>query len=73
MLESLYPEKDAGIIIEFKVFQPGKEKDLQETVNKALKQIDEKQYEAELEAKKIPKQNIRKYGFAFRRKTALFN
>ena len=71
MLEPLYPEKDAGIIIEFKVFQPGKEKDLQETVNKALKQIDEKQYEAELEAKKIPKENIRKYGFAFRGKTVL--
>ena len=65
MLEPLYPEKNAGIIIEFKVFQPRKEKSLEDTVKAALKQIEEKKYEAALIAKGIPKEKIRAYGFAF--------
>ncbi len=64
MLEPLNREDDA-MILEFKVFQPRKEKDLEETAAAALAQIEEKQYAAVLEAKGIPAQRIRKYGFAF--------
>ncbi len=71
MLEPLYPNRDDGIILEFKVFQPKKEKDLEDTVKVALKQIDEKMYEASLIAKGIEKERIRKYGFAFNGKEVL--
>ena len=63
--------KDVAIIIEFKVFNPRRESSLEETVQMALKQIEEKQYEAALVAKGIPKEKIRKYGFAFEGKTVL--
>ena len=56
--------KDA-MILEFKVHDPMDEKSLSETVEKALAQIEEKQYEATLIARGIPKEKIRKYGFAF--------
>lgn len=48
MLTPIDKEKDSAYIIEFKVHKPLKEKDLAETVVNALKQIGEKQYEAEL-------------------------
>ena len=72
MLEPLRPEDD-GIILEFKVFQPGKEKDLADTVARALKQIEEKKYEDALIAKGVPKEKIRKYGFAFSGKQVLID
>ena len=65
MLEPLHPGRDDGIIIEFKVFQPKKEKGLADTVKAALKQIEEKKYDRTLIAKGIPKERIRKLGFAF--------
>lgn len=59
-----------AIIIEFKV-QSEDEEDLSDTVREALRQIDEKKYQANLIARGIPKERIRKYGFAFRGKKVL--
>ena len=60
-----------GIVIEFKVINPRKESSLKDTVNEALKQIEEKNYDAELIKRGVKKENIRHYGFAFRGKEVL--
>lgn len=70
MLEPKETKNDA-IILEFKVHEPEEESTLQETVAAALAQIEEKQYEAALIAKGIPKERIRRYGFAFEGKKVL--
>ncbi len=54
-----------AVILEFKVRNPRKEATLEETVEVALKQIEEKQYEATLLERGILLQQIYKYGFAF--------
>ena len=64
-------KQDNAIIIEFKVYDEDDEKDLTDTVKKALEQIDRMQYEAGLIAKGIAKERIRKYGFAFEGKRVL--
>ena len=66
-------EKYPGIIIEFKVINPRKESSLEETVEAALKQIEEKNYDAELVKRGVRAENIYHYGFAFRGKEVLID
>lgn len=49
------------------------EKNLLDTVKAALKQIEEKQYDAELLERGIKKSQIRHYGFAFEGKKVLID
>ena len=60
-----------AVIMEFKAFNPRREKSLEETARNALKQIEEKEYERELLEKGMGRDRIRKYGFAFRGKEVL--
>ncbi len=64
MLEPRSAE-DAAVIMEFKVQDAEDEKDLFATAKAALDQIENQNYEAVLVEKGIPKDRIRKYGFAF--------
>ena len=69
----LEPKKSGedGIILEFKVHDPEEEETLQDTVQAALGQIEEKKYETILLQKGVPKERIKKYGFAFEGKRVL--
>ena len=71
MLEPRNPQKDDGIILEFKVYDPDDEETLKDTVQDALKQIEKKQYASQLIEKGISRENIRSYGFAFHGKNVL--
>ena len=64
-------KNDDAMILEFKVFNPRRETSLEDTVQSALAQIEEKQYEAALIARGIPADHIRRYGFAFEGKQVL--
>ena len=66
-------QKYPGIVIEFKVINPRKENSLEETVEAALKQIEEKNYDAELINRGVNKENIHHYGFAFKGKEVLID
>lgn len=60
-----------AIILEFKVFDSYDESTLEDTAQSALRQIEEKNYDAELIARGIEKDRIRHYGFAFEGKKVL--
>ncbi len=60
-----------SIILEFKVIDPERERDLHDAADDALKQIAEKKYAASLEASGVSPDRIRIYGFAFQGKKVL--
>ena len=62
-----------ALIMEFKVHNPKKEKDLLETAVAALEQIEAKDYAAELKNLGFTEEHIRKYGFAFEGKKVLIS
>ncbi len=64
---ALYPltEMDDAFIMEFKVFDERKEENLEQTLDHALRQIEDKKYEADLLAAGVPGERIYKLGFAF--------
>lgn len=72
MLEPLDKSRIA-YVIEFKVYKPKTEKNLQETAQNALNQITQKNYDAELIVKGVLKENIRHFGFAFKGKEVLIS
>ena len=59
------------MILEFKVYDLEEEGSLEDTVQSALHQIEEKKYEQSLLDGGVPKERIRKYGFAFEGKKVL--
>lgn len=59
------------MILEFKVHDQDAEETLQDTVTAALKQIQEKRYDAELLAQGIEEKQIHHYGFAFEGKRVM--
>ena len=60
-----------AIVMEFKVHNSRKEQTLEETVQAALQQIEDKHYDAELLAQGFKKAQIHHYGFAFQGKKVL--
>lgn len=70
MLEPLQDLDDA-VIIEFKVCNTAKKQTLGDAVTDALDQIDRMNYAADLKAKGLSPDRIRKYGFAFEGKRVL--
>lgn len=63
--------EDDGIILEFKVHDPEEESDMRDTVDAALQQIRDKQYEQILLDHGVGSERIRSYGFAFEGKRVL--
>lgn len=70
MLRPLKSDDDA-IIMEFKVHDSEEESSLEETVQAAHRQMEEKKYEQTLLDSGIAKERIHKYGFAFEGKKVL--
>ena len=64
-------KEDDAFILEFKVHDPDDEKTLQDTVEAALKQIEDMNYKSVLMEEGICEDRIRKYGFGFEGKRVL--
>jgi hypothetical protein len=62
---------DSALILEFKVFDPRHEEDLEDTVLRALGQIDDKRYVVGLAERGFAPERIRTYGIGFRGKEVL--
>ena len=60
-----------AFVLEFKVYDAQEELNLEDTVQSALVQIEEKHYDTELIEREISKSKIRHYGFAFEGKKVL--
>lgn len=71
MLEPRNPKEDDAVLLEFKVFDQTEEATLQDTVEAAVRQIEEKDYAAQLLVRGIPEARIHRYGFAFQGKKVL--
>ncbi|MBE6841517.1 MAG: hypothetical protein E7510_01665 [Ruminococcus sp.] len=72
ILEPRNPAQNDGIILEFKVHdKEDGENTLEDTVRSALMQIEEMKYEQVIIEHNVPKEKIRKYGFAFEGKKVL--
>ena len=71
VIEPKVAKKNPAFILEFKVYDGDDEETLSDTVTAALAQIEDKKYEADLIARGILSENIRKYGFAFEGKKVL--
>ena len=63
--------KDDAILLEFKVFHPAREQNLEDTQRLALAQLEKKDYAAGLRQKGFPEEKIRRYGIAFQGKQVL--
>ena len=63
--------KNPAFILEFKVLEPDEERGLTDTVQSALRQIESKNYDAELIERGIARDSIKHYGFAFEGKKVL--
>ena len=66
--------KEKGLnacVIEFKVYNPRRDKTVEDTVKAALRQIEDIKYKADLRKKAIAEEKIKAYGFAFEGKNVL--
>ena len=71
LMEPRDRQKDKGIVIEFKVFNPKEEKDLEGTCARALDQIEKKQYAQELRRRGSLEDRIVKFGIGYMGKEVL--